>query len=95
MLHPHGSPHNVGKDLREPLPGKMAGAVAPPTARHLEETGERAERAGQARVTPLCSLGRRAGDARKSAGAGVSPTGPGLCLEQYPGFADCAGQGST
>lgn len=29
VLHPHGSPHNVGKDLREPLPGKMAGACWP------------------------------------------------------------------
>uniref|UniRef100_A0A2K6APV6 Potassium voltage-gated channel subfamily A regulatory beta subunit 2 n=1 Tax=Macaca nemestrina TaxID=9545 RepID=A0A2K6APV6_MACNE len=35
----------------------------------IKKKGWRAERAGQARVTPLCSLGRRAGDARKSAGA--------------------------
>uniref|UniRef100_A0A2K6RPK6 Potassium voltage-gated channel subfamily A regulatory beta subunit 2 n=1 Tax=Rhinopithecus roxellana TaxID=61622 RepID=A0A2K6RPK6_RHIRO len=35
----------------------------------IKKKGWRGERTGQARVTPLCSLGRRAGDARKSAGA--------------------------
>uniref|UniRef100_A0A2K5MSH5 Potassium voltage-gated channel subfamily A regulatory beta subunit 2 n=1 Tax=Cercocebus atys TaxID=9531 RepID=A0A2K5MSH5_CERAT len=35
----------------------------------IKKKGWRGGTAGQARVTPLCSLGRRAGDARKSAGA--------------------------
>uniref|UniRef100_G3SEZ6 Uncharacterized protein n=1 Tax=Gorilla gorilla gorilla TaxID=9595 RepID=G3SEZ6_GORGO len=38
--------------------------------RQLQFYRQRGERAGQARVTPPCSLGRRARDASKSAGAG-------------------------